>query len=306
MHSTLQESVLGFIDTKIIEDDNIHITGWCMLKNNFNVPKPIRVKTANTIIMEYENKGLKLIKRNDVCRFYNIETENDMYGWECKLPISCFPCELQMEISTELWVPVFDFTKFITSINSVEFNSFSPSYIVIDNFYKNPDYVREFALSCNFEYHNTHKGKRTEQCYRFDGLKEKFEQLIGKKILSCDKYGTNGCFQYCINGDNLVYHIDLQQYAGVLFLTPDAPVKGGTCLLRSIHTKKMKVTHEDHNIVFQNGYLDASQFEVVDVIGNIYNRLVLFDSQHIHAAMEYFGDTKETGRLFQLFFFDLE
>lgn len=107
-----------------------------------------------------------------------------------------------------------------------------------------------------------------------------------------------------MHGDELVYHRDLQEYAGVLFLTPNAPIKSGTCLLRSIHTKKMKVeSAEEHEIVFKNGYLDATQFEMVDIVGNIYNRLVLFDSHTIHAAMEYFGDTKETGRLFQLFFF---
>ena len=44
---------------------------------------------------------------------------------------------------------------------------------------------------------------------------------------------------------------------------------------------------------------------LVDKIGNIYNRVVLFDSRCIHAASEYFGNTKENSRLFQLFFFDL-
>jgi hypothetical protein len=301
MHTTLQDSVIGFIDNKYISDANLNIIGWCKLKQT-NVVKPIRVKTENTIIMDCENKGLKIVRRDDVSKFYNIKTENDnMYGWEIILPLSCFPCELQMEITSDQWVPVFKFENFL------ELNSFVSSYIVVDNFYKNPDSVREFALSCNFYYHNSHKGKRTETCYRFDELKKRFEQIIGKKIINWEKYETNGCFQYCVQGDQLVYHIDSQEYAGVLFLTPDAPVKAGTCLLRSIHTKKMIVSSiEEHKIVFQNGFFDINQFEVVDVVGNIYNRLVLFNSQNIHAAMEYFGDTKETGRLFQLFFFDLD
>jgi hypothetical protein len=40
-------------------------------------------------------------------------------------------------------------------------------------------------------------------------------------------------------------------------------------------------------------------------IANVYNRLVLFDSKNIHAAINYFGDTKENSRFFHLFFFDI-
>lgn len=152
-----------------------------------------------------------------------------------------------------------------------------------------------------------HKGCRSEECYRFPGLKERFEQLIGREIDNFDKYGTNGCFQYCIEGDQIVYHCDNQEYAGVLFLTPDAPVKSGTRLLRSIHTKKMKPSNrEETEITFAGGFLDESHFETVDTVGNVYNRLVLFASENIHAATAYFGDSKENGRLFQLFFFDLK
>ena len=93
-----------------------------------------------------------------------------------------------------------------------------------------------------------------------------------------------------------------------MFLTPDAPPESGTCLLRSKITKKMKIDQGEHDIVFDNGngFLNPDLFEIVDRVGNKYNRLVLFDSQHIHAASSYFGSSKENGRLFQLFFFDIE
>ena len=68
----------------------------------------------------------------------------------------------------------------------------------------------------------------------------------------------------------------------------------------------MKVSGAEHGQVIKNGYLDSTEFDLVDVVGNVYNRLVLFDAQVIHAASTYFGTTKENGRLFQLFFFDLE
>jgi hypothetical protein len=182
-----------------------------------------------------------------------------------------------------------------------------PSFVVVDNFYENPDDVRAFALSRTFQNHpDYHKGRRTDECYRFPGLKERFEQLIGRKITNWDTYGTNGCFQHCIAGDQLVYHHDSQRYAGVLYLTPDAPPQTGTSLYRSKYTKKMKVSPAEHGNVFKNGFLDETEFELVDVVGNVYNRLILFDAHMIHAASKYFGTTKENSRLFQLFFFDLE
>jgi len=62
----------------------------------------------------------------------------------------------------------------------------------------------------------------------------------------------------------------------------------------------------DFDKTFKTGFYDKTQFDEVDTVGNVYNRLVLFNARMIHAASEYFGTTKEDGRLFQLFFFDLE
>jgi len=95
-------------------------------------------------------------------------------------------------------------------------------------------------------------------------------------------------------------------YAGVLYLTPNAPVNSGTSLFKSRLTGKMKMDKGEYPIVFRNGHLDPTDFEIVDMVGNVYNRIILFDSQIIHAASDYFGDCKENGRLFQIFFFDLE
>jgi hypothetical protein len=141
--------------------------------------------------------------------------------------------------------------------------------------------------------------------FRFPNLKERFENILGSKIKNWTQYGVNCCFQSCIAGEQLVYHYDVQQYAGIIFLTPDAPPETGTTFYRSKYTKNMKL-NDDYNEIFRTGVLDATQFDVVDVVGNKYNRLVLFDAQMIHAASAYFGNNLHNGRLFQLFFFDLE
>jgi hypothetical protein len=135
-------------------------------------------------------------------------------------------------------------------------------------------------------------------------LKQRFETILDCKIINWTHYGVNCCFQYCVGGEQIVYHFDTQQYAGIIFLTPDAPPESGTTFYRSKFTKNMKVT-DDYNTVFRTGVLDPTIFDVVDVVGNRYNRLVLFDAQMIHSASEYFGNNLLNGRLFQLFFFDI-
>ena len=51
---------------------------------------------------------------------------------------------------------------------------------------------------------------------------------------------------------------------------------------------------------------DLTKWQKVDTVGNVFNRLILFNSNRFHMSMDYFGDSKETGRLFQLFFFSTE
>ena len=52
------------------------------------------------------------------------------------------------------------------------------------------------------------------------------------------------------------------------------------------------------------GYYDSTNFDLVDSIGNVFNRLFIFDAQSIHAASQYFGQSMTDSRLFQIFFFD--
>ena len=90
----------------------------------------------------------------------------------------------------------------------------------------------------------------------------------------------------------------------MVYLSPDAPVDCGTSLL--MHKSTGIRTSDDPNSdsAFIGGFYDKTKFEVVDVIGSIFNRLVIFDSRCIHAACQYLGNSKETGRLTHLFFFD--
>jgi hypothetical protein len=291
MHKTQHNLVKGHIDLLYTTTSLLECEGWSFLTTGD--VSTVRVKNGDNFITP------TIVERYDVASFFN---SNNVVtsGWKFSIvpETSVF---IQYYVNNE-WHTIFDVsTKDVLEIND---NS-SKTFIVVDNFYKNPDDIRNFALSCQFNEHPSyHKGKRTDEVYRCNGLKQKFEELLGKKIKNWEHYGTNGCFQYCIAGEQLVYHSDLQQYAGLLFLTPDAPPECGTSFYRSKGTKKMKV--DNYENTFPTGHYDSTKFEMVDPVGNVYNRLVLFDAQLIHSASCYFGNNKENGRLFQLFFFDLE
>lgn len=194
--------------------------------------------------------------------------------------------------------------------------------IIVDDFYANPDEVRAFALRQEFQHNpSDHKGQRTKQRFPFSGVKEKFEQLLGQQIINWDNYGYNGVFQFCVGGDTIVYHSDSQMWAGVVFLAPDAPPSAGTTIYRSKATRGRTVEEsltlmsrtpgqprtspqDCQRLMYEHKLLDRTAWEQVDVIGNVYNRLVLWDARLVHAATDYFGSNKENGRLFQMFFFD--
>jgi hypothetical protein len=297
MHDTLHPSVRGYIDSITITE----IRGWAF-HTELNTP-PMRI-LCNGI-----SYTINRTPRQDVANYYK-KSDIIECGWTILLtPTMSGVIFIQIQIHDD-WVTVFEVAHPVTlsTINTATTKKKLPSYLVVDNFYENPDDIRTVALAQNFSYHpGYHKGQRTDNTFLFPGLKERFEELLGVTIDNWQKYGTNGCFQYCIGGDQLVYHVDTQMYAAVLFLTPDAPPECGTSMFRSKHNKRMK-PGDAPNVMgetFAGGFLDRSHFDLVDVIGNVYNRIVIFDAQIIHAASQYFGTTKTNGRLFQLFFFDI-
>jgi glycosyltransferase involved in cell wall biosynthesis len=195
-----------------------------------------------------------------------------------------------------------------TSINSFSINiKTKPRIWIVDDFYANPYAVREFALKQEFETNlEYYKGNRTKNQYIVPGTKEAFEKIIGKKITNwTETHGMCGRFQYCTAQDDLVYHCDGQTLAGMIYLTPDAPLSCGTSLFAH---KKTGLRNENDfgnvDVFGETGFYDKTKFELVDTAGNVFNRLVLFDAKCIHSANEYFGTDITNSRLFHLFFFD--
>jgi hypothetical protein len=191
--------------------------------------------------------------------------------------------------------------------------NFTSTGWIVDNFYENPDDIRKFALDQEYIEGGFGKGfigRRTEKPFLFNGLKEKFEDIMGKKIINWEENLTNGRFQISWAGEPLVYHCDEQKWGGIIYLTPDAPYQCGTTLYAHKETKARTYYDDGWDAAWKNvpgdPHLDGTAFEPVDVIGNVYNRLVIFDASCIHSASQYFGTVKDNARLWQMFFFDTE
>jgi hypothetical protein len=191
-----------------------------------------------------------------------------------------------------------------------------PRAWIEDNFYEDPDLVREFGLLQTFwEGDHGGAGWRTRTQFIFDGVKEKIERIIGMKITNwAETYEICGVFQVGFTQGTKysparVFHCDRQKYAAMVYLSPDAPPEMGTKIFRNKETKKFDSEEIDHlNEIFPNQetFCDPTPFEEIDSFGNVYNRIVIFDGHCIHSSSGYFGNTFNNGRLWQMFFFDAE
>ncbi len=180
--------------------------------------------------------------------------------------------------------------------------------IIVDNFYTNPDSVRNYALSQEFSVKGNFPGGRTKP-WLPDDVKSAIQwnmQFAGNITnwynASADE-GYSGAFQLATAEDRTWIHSDYHNmWAGVCYLTPDAPHTGGTGLFR--HKASGHYERTDGRNDYE-GY-DYTKYDLIDRVGNRYNRLILYRANLFHASLDYFGNDKATGRLFQTFFFDTE
>ena len=180
--------------------------------------------------------------------------------------------------------------------------------IIADNFYDDPYSIRNYALSQQFNVKGNFPGARTNPCLT-DDIKGAINALVTYPgggvtdwLNNPDGTGYTGAFQLCTAMDRTWIHSDYNNmWAGVCYLTPDAPLSGGTALYKHKESgDRFSINNADYG---QDAY-DYTKWDVVDRIVNIYNRLILYPGNLFHASVDYFGNTNQNGRLFQTFFFN--
>ncbi len=188
----------------------------------------------------------------------------------------------------------------------------TPTVMVLDDFYENPMAVREWILQEDFAMsyigcHRTKSYATPELRQHIQTFIEPFAGKITEWSTAENYFNANGCFQYSMETDDDWIHADdsVTDWAGVLYLTPDAPLSSGTGLFKFRDGTRFAIEKTDHTEHSQHGR-NMDSWEQIDSIGNVFNRLILFNAQHWHGGLGYFGDSKENARLFQLFFFSTE
>lgn len=193
----------------------------------------------------------------------------------------------------------------------------NPNLVVIDNFFENPDEVRNFGLRLPFDFIAHYPGMRTRGLPEDKSLelKLKFESLLGKKISRWDTFDgdnkkhMNTCFQLCLKDDTTWVHHDYTSWAAIVYLTPDADPDSGTGLFNHKETKVSAWIKDDPTTEYNNtpDMYDLSKWELSVEVKNKYNRMIMYKANQYHRSMiPGFGNNYVSGRLTQVFFFDID
>jgi len=187
--------------------------------------------------------------------------------------------------------------------------------LTIDNFYSNPIDVRDFALRQEFKVRGNYPGQRTES-FLTDATKKTIRDILYPFAGEITNWGGEytGSFQYTTASDRSWIHADsTTDWAAVCYLTPDAPVTAGTGIFRHKQTGWMNFDYKrehDEEYVKQappgHDSQDYTKWEMVDRVGNVFNRLIMYRADNYHVSLDYFGKDMHDGRLFQVFFFNTE
>ena len=205
---------------------------------------------------------------------------------------------------------------------------------IVDDFYPNPDKVREKALKEFF--YPGRKGTKTMfpgdrtlgriTLENFLYVKNRLETIIGKRMIHFPRDNSNTAFTLGKETKhsllNWVHHdcahlteaitkeFDGKAWASVCYLSPNAKADHGTGLFRAKNTNEVFKTKE-MKIAPQSGFKEFWKpdgiFDLHTYAANIYNRLIMYPANYWHAPFNAgWGHDKESGRLVQVCFFTTE
>tara|TARA_B110000196_G_C21000203_1_gene592564 strand:- start:41 stop:604 length:564 start_codon:yes stop_codon:yes gene_type:complete len=181
--------------------------------------------------------------------------------------------------------------------------------IIIDNFYEDPMAIRDMALKQDFNVDGNYPGQRTKS-FADSELKTYLGNIVkdtAGEVTSFDTDSYNGAFQYTTASMKSWVHYDKDAWAGVVYLTPNAPLSAGTGFFQ--HKEHKVLTTPDNLLIKEQLDIegqDITKWDLALTVGNVFNRLVLYRGNQYHMSLDYFGNSLHTGRLFQTLFFDTE
>lgn len=195
-------------------------------------------------------------------------------------------------------------------------------YIIVDDFYSNPDELVRVALSSMREEDSPsggYAGVMTTSSFLGENLRDAFQKLTQEPSINSST-NANGRLRFTRANDSFKFHIhydvDVEtKWAGVVYLSKNHPKTEGTCFWRHLRTglevapntvegfaKYGWKNFSDLKAFLETEGLDESLWEKTFSIPYKYNRLVLFRPWLLHSPGPAFGESLESSRIVHTLF----
>lgn len=202
--------------------------------------------------------------------------------------------------------------------------------VIVDDFYDDPDRIRKDALAMEYPVTGHFPGRNTVN----HGVEDAFQsvlQAIRLPIVVNPRWRDITFFRLTRGRDDSSadIHVDHSGWAGVCYLNPSPPTRGGTSFFRHRLTG---LTHwptvDEVQLLVAQGLLpgqtldspseldrffagegrNRERWEEVMHVPSRYNRAVFYNAHQFHTIADWrsFGDTDQEARLCRLFFFDIK
>ena len=192
--------------------------------------------------------------------------------------------------------------------------------IIIDNFYDDPESIRELALSCEYHPEKVSKGypngnapwlgKMSKEAHSPNWIDAVVSKLLHKNLRQMRQMDSGmfrisqqtsdvGMFDNMIHADG---HND-NYYAGVLYLSKDQEATPGTLFFKQNSTGLDRLIDDAHlkDIILKNEDKDVDKWTAHTVSNIVYNRLLIYPAYKFHGIGPCFGTTDDNARIVQLF-----
>ena len=191
------------------------------------------------------------------------------------------------------------------------------SLIIVDDFYPNPEEVRQTALSCEYPEMfgpPTFPGRNSRQKFVPQGLDHAVSQVLGDRVAGGDVKSTHGRFRITLAADTSRYQVHADptalNWVGVVYLNLPEQCHGGTAFFRhkGLNSDRTPLTPEElaaygpssvAELMRQEGN-DPDKWEHTMTVPMRFNRLAIYRPWLWHSSCEAFGSSIEDGRLIQL------
>lgn len=188
--------------------------------------------------------------------------------------------------------------------------------LILDNFYDDPDRLRELALSLEFS--SRAKNLPAQRSTR-SVIPEEASKAF-RSILQLDLGGAenripyNGCFQLMRAEDSKRSYVHADQaatWAALVYLSEKTEPRGGTSFFRHKATGLSRLPDssslkqgelEKLKAMFRADRAKPAKWTELDRVGFVYNRFVLYDAQLFHRNGKTWGSSVRNGRLTHNFF----